>query len=532
MSNDPDRTAAWSGDWVQADSRWLVGAAALISVVYHGIQFVLTDGWLVFTLDDAHIHLALADRIAQGTYGINPGEFAAPSSSILWPLVLAAVPVPWLRPWTALVLNAVCMLLAVRGIGQLGSEALGETIPRWVRRLGLLGLLVLGNVIGVSWTGMEHAPHGLATVLVLQGLRRLDGDQDPGLAFWIACVVGPWLRYEGWAVTAPALAVAAWAGRWRGALGALGVAAGGVGAFSWVLSSQGNAALPTSVMSKLGAVFSGLGGRYRSPAAWGSALWLIGGGAVAAWTLGTGRSRAMAPAVLAGAAIHLLVGRYGWFGRYEVYIVVFVGVGALWAGRDLLRSAWSRQRWVTAAGWLGALLLLAAVSRGTVLAPFGVRMIHLQHAQMHRFTQVFPGNVAVNDLGWVAWKAPHRVLDLWGLGSEKARRMRAEGPDDADYLSRVIEGEAVGVAMIYPEWFEGVPSDWEPLGVLSASPPHAGAKHAAVSFYLVDPGRRAAAEAAIAAWVPGLPSGATFTRANAPASPDAPAEPGAPPAGG
>ena len=35
---------------------------------------LLTGGSVVYMLDDAYIHLALARNLASGTYGINPGE--------------------------------------------------------------------------------------------------------------------------------------------------------------------------------------------------------------------------------------------------------------------------------------------------------------------------------------------------------------------------------------------------------------------------------------------------------------------------
>ena len=50
------------------------------------------DGHLVYTLDDPYIHLAVAESILEGGYGINTGEYASPSSSILWPFLLT-VPV-------------------------------------------------------------------------------------------------------------------------------------------------------------------------------------------------------------------------------------------------------------------------------------------------------------------------------------------------------------------------------------------------------------------------------------------------------
>src|SRR5581483_7242562 len=65
----------------------------LLFMVLVGFELVaimaLNHGMLVYTLDDAYIHLALAERILGGTYGINLHEVAAPASSILWPFLLA-----------------------------------------------------------------------------------------------------------------------------------------------------------------------------------------------------------------------------------------------------------------------------------------------------------------------------------------------------------------------------------------------------------------------------------------------------------
>lgn len=65
----------------------LLCAALLVAI------WSLTGG-LGFTLDDAYIHLSLAENLAAGHYGVNPGEHASVSSSPLWPVVL--VPFVWL----------------------------------------------------------------------------------------------------------------------------------------------------------------------------------------------------------------------------------------------------------------------------------------------------------------------------------------------------------------------------------------------------------------------------------------------------
>lgn len=48
-----------------------------------------SDGKLVYTLDDPYIHLAVAENILNDTFGINSDEFSSPSSSIIWPYLLA-----------------------------------------------------------------------------------------------------------------------------------------------------------------------------------------------------------------------------------------------------------------------------------------------------------------------------------------------------------------------------------------------------------------------------------------------------------
>src|SRR3954471_23289583 len=50
-----------------------------------------SGGHVVYGLDDAYIHMTVARTLAQhGVWGINPGEFAPASSSLLWVVILSA----------------------------------------------------------------------------------------------------------------------------------------------------------------------------------------------------------------------------------------------------------------------------------------------------------------------------------------------------------------------------------------------------------------------------------------------------------
>ena len=71
--------------------------------------------------------------------------------------------------------------------------------------------------------------------------------------------------------------------------------------------------------------------------------------------------------------------------------------------------------------------------------------------------------VAVNDLGWVSFRNDAYVLALWGLGSEEARKARSA--DKPGWMAKLATDKNVGLAMVYPGWFEGdLPPEWTAMG--------------------------------------------------------------------
>ena len=71
-------------------SLWIaLSVFSIVACIEFIAIWVMNSGRFIFTLDDAYIHLALAENITNGHYGVNEGEFSAPSSSILWPFIIA-----------------------------------------------------------------------------------------------------------------------------------------------------------------------------------------------------------------------------------------------------------------------------------------------------------------------------------------------------------------------------------------------------------------------------------------------------------
>ena len=82
-----------------------VAAFAVLMTAVLVAAMARTAGHFVYSLDDPYIHLALAERLARGHYGINLFEVTSPSSSIIWPFLLIPGADTSFHSWLPLALN-------------------------------------------------------------------------------------------------------------------------------------------------------------------------------------------------------------------------------------------------------------------------------------------------------------------------------------------------------------------------------------------------------------------------------------------
>jgi hypothetical protein len=178
---------------------------------------------------------------------------------------------------------------------------------------------------------------------------------------------------------------------------------------------------------------------------------------------------------------------------------VFCGIMSIWI---------AAQAWPNRLRFAGYGLLLAAVSYVTpiVLTPFSARNIYDQQMQMGRFVQEhYKKPFAVNDLGWVSYRLDPSiyVLDLWGLASNEAVRQARKTPA---WLDEITRRHGAGLAMIYDEWFEGIPASWTKVGILRLSSASIVASDP-VTFYATGAGDPAEIRRQLNAFAPSLPKG-------------------------
>ncbi|HEX2205003.1 MAG TPA: hypothetical protein VHG91_16960 [Longimicrobium sp.] len=496
----------------------LIGAVAELVAI-----LALNGGRLVYTLDDPYIHLAVAEELARGGYGVNTGELSAPASSILWPFLLAPLARTALAGWVPLAYALASLagaVLVIRRVAWGAFEGLPDGERGWAAGWAGAGALMASGPFFLLFSGMEHPLQLFLAALVTWGLIE-EGrtGRAPG---WLlgAVVLSPLVRYEGLAVAVPALLYLALRRHLaRAAAAALAVAAAMGGFTAWLLA-HGLPPLPASVLVKGGALTyrPGLGTlarhavleNFNSIPGRTLALFAL---LLAAAALGRRRPRAerLFAAYAGGCvALHLVLGRFGWMGRYEAYAWTVAVLALLHLYRAPLAAAAAGAGRARVTGAAAALLLVLSPRSlySTLATPRAANNIHVQHGQMHRFaTDYWRAPVAVNDLGRVAFRNDAYVLDLWGLGSAEALRARFAGRGPA-WMERMAAARGAELAMVYDAWFPELPPGWRRVGVLRFDTRLVTPAEREVAFYARGPRAAARADTLLRVFAPTLPPGA------------------------
>lgn len=522
VSNAPSSRFVNGKKEISLDAILVVGGFLLICIIELLGILVLNDGKFTYTLDDTYIHLAVAEEIARGHYGINALEFSAPCSSPIWPFLiapLARTPIGELLP---LILNLgfglLTCLVVLRGIRRVlpsvdGSNSLSLLLARatmsWVVLFGC-------NVVGLVFSGMEHNLQVLLAVLLVDGMIRLARTGKADGLFVMAAICGPLVRYENLALTAAACGVFFLKKRPTQGLLIGGAALLGLAAFSGFLSSLGLPLIPSSILAKSHLAsdvsrFDGTLMALKLSLLSDRGVLLLLMTSVLVWLSLRPASRDTWPVaiglVVAG-LLHACFGAYGWYNRYECYIyaALLYGIFSLFAdSADRIPERWTHPNTAVLA-LFGSVISFPYVS-GLLTIPFAANNIYEQQFQMHRFaTGWWKMPLAVNDLGWVSYQNDAYILDLWGLGSHEALKARMEGQDPT-WMTKMADQHGVKLAMIYDAWMPARAIGWIKVGELRLSRPRITPADSVVTFFAISPSAVAEIETALVEFRKTLPPG-------------------------
>ncbi len=511
---------------------WIVGPTLVVPALVAGASLLAaTDGQLVYVLDDPYIHMALAKHwLATGVFGPAPGEFAAASSSIAWSGALTAgFAAVGARQALPLILNLVAALWVALAVRHRVARALGNSRRGdWMAAAILLAV----PLVPVAFTGLEHLWHllfsfGLLSAAV-EAMRRPHPGRRKLAAGWAALTTAT--RYEGLFLVGTTAVAAILKRRYRLALWIAGGGLAPVAVAGAIWRALGAGWLPNPILLKGGgALGQPLSGDWTSAVVdWGMDLAagvphvLAVMAAAGALMVRAGRRRHPAALPLGlwlgTAGLHCLFADFGWFYRYEAYLI---GLGLVVVVEAAAALGWpprpqNARQWVIAG--LVAVSLIVPLAKRSAGAHWRVhiaaRNIYEQQVQMGLFLrEYYPGaRVVVNDVGAVTFLAGVQPVDLGGLATQavaaevRLRQQRGEAIP-ASTLRRLATERQVRIALVYdnPTWWE-LPAEWVRVERWRIRGNYACASDT-VTFLAVGPGEEAALRQALKSFAGRLPAG-------------------------
>lgn len=514
-----------NGAWALAVTLfWAFGMALVL-----WLSIERSYGRFGYNMDDPYIHLALAEMLLQGTWGVSPGDFASPSSSVLYAPMLAVFEVFGVGVFGPIVLTSLAAALSVWLLMRLfWSQAVPSGPPPLIA-LGVSAVVILPiGAWTLPMTGMEHMLHVAAVLAALTGLVMAAETGRMPVFGLVALIAMPLVRFEGIALAGAMLGMLLLLGQVRTALvGGIAVVAT-LGLYVLAMQAMGLPPLPSSVTIKsdVASEVGGSGGPLevlkgvvqtfkaaldgrRGTLLAVAVCVLVGGALRSVRRAGSWRTPEMAVGVSLAVALlaHMAGGAFDFYGRYDAYATAAGLFGLVYLYRTDLRALFAERRLGQQVMLLGLMLVVAfPYGRTLYRTPAGARNIHEQQFQMHRFaTEFFPHPVAANDLGWVSYRNDGPVLDLYGLGSEEVRRLKSEGRYDADAIRRLVAAKDVRYAMLYPQWFKDIlPPEWCMVALLRTD--KVATAFADVAFYAITPEDNQPLREAITQFRPTLPA--------------------------
>ena len=442
--------------------KWFLLTLLVVAVYFFAVLAWVSDGFSHFnyTLDDPYIHLQLARNIWHGHYGFNANELSAPSSSILWSFILAPFAALSFYELIPLCLN---ILLGLCFAGYLFNFLKKR---RWSERasFGFTLLAVLAvNCVGLALNGMEHVLQILVGLVVVDKIfGQFPQDESRDQNNWMVSgllAFAMLVRYEMMVFWVAAVGSYLLTKQVRKALWVGGLSIVPLALFSLFLRSLNLGFLPASVMAKtkghqvfpLSLLDSANSNLQSRP---GQILVLLVLVAVILCVKSKRASLENLWIIVVPAILHILVGRFGWFFRYEVYIFLYMSLLIVMQ----IEVVKIKRGWIAA--WAVFFIVvywpyLASVSK----LRQACRNIHYQQGVTLEFVNKYLQEpIGTNDIGYVGFKHPYYILDLYGLASKEALGYRLNS-NDFNWVTDLAKAHHVEVLFVYTKWINPN-SDW------------------------------------------------------------------------
>lgn len=446
---------------------------AVIVTVLEYIAIKKTGGHFCYPLDDTFIHMAVAKNLVlHGNWGITPKGFVSTSSSPLFTIILSLFfklfSINIIMPFIISCMGTLLMLLAIQR--ELDRHS---TLTSFNKVVCVIVTLLAGAIPALTLLGMEHTLQIAFTLFFVHSIAAILTDNKNSL--WQAALLAALMtatRYENASFIIAAFALLAWQKHFKPAViisvaGALPLLLFGVYA-----KIHGGYFIPNSVLIKGNQNFKYfLNGGTTILQATGS----ISGIIVVALFLALIKLQAkkydrnfwiLSMLIIAG-LMHSVFASFGWFYRYEAYLIVLGSlhlskIGLQWLQENGLSGL--KKQIIPAA--LAAIIFYSLPVRGLNSFRNSIRAIYNiyeQQYQMGLFLREYykRQTVAANDVGAISYFADLNTIDMWGLGNNEVANARKHNSWTNDFLRKLVNDNHTRVTVMYDSWFDkDLPSQW------------------------------------------------------------------------
>ncbi len=463
---------------------WLILTFLLLLVYSRGLSN--TGGSFCYVLDDAYIHMSIARNLAMhGVWGVTREAFSSSSSSPLWTLLLAGCfavvgPNSMVPFWLNIVMSYLLVAAAWHIMLRRGMTNIWAGIV-------LIALVVCVPMMPIVFAGMEHVLHALLAIVFLDAVSTLVTQSRGARWGWpstITLVSGVLLaavRYEGLFLVAVAGAFLACRQRLPFAVLLGSVSLAPLAIFGMVSVANGWPPLPVPLLLKTASPSNTsllAQGFLRAAALMREAPHLLSLLMLAMALLAIGwaqqrrfdsKNQVWLALFVCASLLHAAFARWGWFFRYEAYLMALGIIGNAAAMRELIAEfrapPLERLAITTLVASVVTVPLFANGFHAVAFTPGAARNVHEQMTQMGRFLgRYYPGaSVAANDIGAINWYADLKLLDTLGLGSLEVATALLHGGFSSEDLERLAAQKGVEIAVVYADEQhlpDGVPRTW------------------------------------------------------------------------
>jgi hypothetical protein len=527
--------------WIISKKHWALWAAMGMFLALTAVLLTLSlranEGSLVYGLDDAYIHMAIAKNFAQyGVWGVTPDGFTSATSSPAWTLLLSLTYLIFgVNDVAPLILNILCALAILILVNRAFADS-----PAWYRLLVMLMLIFCTPFMFLVFIGMEHLLHTLVVLaLVLQIQKKIQlnhrnaEDTEKSevktafIIFLAACAT--FVRYEGMFLIMPLCVLLMWRGQWKLALPMAVAAALPIIIYGAISLANGWNFVPNSLLIKSVGTFYVEGDPFNY---WLFSVFvtlarepqlLVMLTVAALLLIVTKVQRGMLSVFIVALLLHARLGGVGVQYRYEAYLVA---LGIVLFARVLLdhiialvgairrmtptftlpEKKWG-VRFLLAALILYAVLpLLRRAVESLQNAIPATQNIHQQQYQMGMFLREYYDDqtVVLNDIGAASYFADIHLIDALGLANMDIARARQTGEYSRERIAEI--GANAEIAIVYTTWFpQGLPESWRAVGSWQVVANKIVLGDMTVTFYAVNPAAEADLAAHLVEFSPRLP---------------------------